>query len=655
MLLASISVLGASLVLASPAFAITGKPQIAWTVGMIGSQASTQSNFSCRYIARPSIGGNGLQIELSNLYGVAPLTINSTTVGVRGTGAGISNATPVRFRGQTTITIPPRSKVKSDPIDFAVTAQQDIAVSLFYPGTTPTLTKNGATQTNSYCTDSNAGDWTMDAFATRYTTKANIVHTVDAVNVYQTDPRGAVVALGASITQGMNSSIDKNTRWTDVLSARFLNSTNPKSVANEGIAGTTACQAAARFNRDVLALSNVTEVLLGGVGGNDFNNGATADQVISCFQSIIDQAHAAGLRVIGGTIPPRPWDATKDGYRVQVNNWMKTTAAFDGVVDFSAVLENPNNPAVLNPSYDSGDGTHPNDAGSAAMANAIPLTLFPYGGSLTANGVGPGTYDDADYWAFSYAGTWSHDAACGVANCYKNTRSWSTAANDNVTLRFSGTQVKLYAIKKSKMGIGAVSIDGGPETNIDLYSASDVRQLVWTSPVLSDAPHEFKLRVTGNKNAGSSDYMVEPDSVDVLGVSSAVTYDDMDYSMFNYVGTGWQHDNTCTYAGIATPNCYNSSKSWSSTTNNYVTVPFQGSHIKLIGAKHPSFGIGAVSIDGGPETNVDFYAPTRMGNQLIWSSPVLPSGAHTLKLRVTGTQGAGSSPTIEPDAVIVTP
>ena len=650
--------LGLALLAGAPAFAVSGTAQVAWGIGMLDNASPGLANFSCRYITRPSVAGNGVRIQLSNYYGDAPLTVRSTTVAAHGSGAAVSGIAAVKFGGNAAVTIPPRSKVMSDPVDLNVAAQQELAVSLFYPGTPAELSENGASRTNSYCTASNAGDVTYEANGAHYTKVSPTVHTVDALDVYQTQPHGAVVALGASITQGLNSSLDQNKRWVDVLSTRFLASSNPKSIANKGISGSTACQAAERFNRDVMALSNVSEVLLGGVGGNDLAYGANGDAVISCLRGVIAQAHAIGIRVVAGTIPPRGFGATQEGYRVQINNWMKANNAFEGVVDFDAVLRNPANPTVLNPAYDSGDGTHPNDVGSAAMANAVPLAAFGNVGAPPPTYVVQGTYDDQDYFAFSYDqknGSWQHDAACNVTGCYGNTRSWSGSTNDNVTVRFYGTQIKLYGIQKPNFGIGAVSIDGGAETNVDFYAPANVRKLLWTSAVLSSVgPHVFKLRVTGAKNPANTttQTIIEPDSVDILG-SGLATYDDMDYSKFTYVGGNWAHDPTC--MPVATPNCYASTKSWSALTNDYVTVAFQGTRARLYGSKNVSFGIGSVSVDNGIETNVDFYAPTRMGNQLMWTSPSLAAGTHTLKLRVKGARDAGSAITIEPDAVMVTP
>jgi subtilisin family serine protease len=130
-----------------------------------------------------------------------------------------------------------------------------------------------------------------------------------------------------------------------------------------------------------------------------------------------------------------------------------------------------------------------------------------------------------------------------------------------------------------------------------------------------------------------------------LAVGSG-TYDDPS-SAFFYSGSGWSH-------GGCSPNCYQGTNSWNSATNDYITVTFNGTQFQFYGVKDPAHGIGAVSIDGGAETNIDFYAATRAGDQLLWTSPTLTNGIHTFKLRVTGTKNASSSNTfIVPDAVIV--
>jgi serine/threonine protein kinase len=119
-------------------------------------------------------------------------------------------------------------------------------------------------------------------------------------------------------------------------------------------------------------------------------------------------------------------------------------------------------------------------------------------------------------------------------------------------------------------------------------------------------------------------------------------------NQFNYVGGYWYHSGP----ECPGPNCsssypsYNNTSSWDGQVNDYVTLSFTGVQIKLYGVIDPMYGIGAVSIDGGPETSVDFYSSTHEGNQLLWTSPTLSAGTHTFKLRVTGNYNPNARPDV---------
>jgi len=123
---------------------------------------------------------------------------------------------------------------------------------------------------------------------------------------------------------------------------------------------------------------------------------------------------------------------------------------------------------------------------------------------------------------FNYVGhSWGH---CTIDNCgekhgslYKGTNSWDDTPNDYVTVTFTGVQIRFYGVVDTLHGIGAVSLDGGTEKMIDFYSAIRIgNDLLWTSPTLPQGTHTFKLRVTGNKNPGSSNGVVVVDHVDIL-------------------------------------------------------------------------------------------------------------------------------------------
>jgi lysophospholipase L1-like esterase len=70
------------------------------------------------------------------------------------------------------------------------------------------------------------------------------------------------------------------------------------------------------------------------------------------------------------------WTQEGEATRQAVNQWIRTSQAYDGVIDFDAAVRDPSQPLRFLPSYDSGDHLHPSDAGHQKMANAIDVTLF---------------------------------------------------------------------------------------------------------------------------------------------------------------------------------------------------------------------------------------------------------------------------------------
>ena len=62
--------------------------------------------------------------------------------------------------------------------------------------------------------------------------------------------------------------------------------------------------------------------------------------------------------------------------RQEVNDWIRNEGAFDAVIDFDAVVRDPQDGGRLAEAYNSGDSIHPSDAGYSAMADAIDLQIF---------------------------------------------------------------------------------------------------------------------------------------------------------------------------------------------------------------------------------------------------------------------------------------
>jgi len=206
---------------------------------------------------------------------------------------------------------------------------------------------------------------------------------------------GAVVALGDSITDGFPAPFDGNGRYPDLLARRLVAAGGPPlAFQNEGISGNEVLRSGAlpmfgpsllaRLNADTLDQAGVSIVILM-EGTNDIGvpPAPSAAQVIAGLQEVIMRLRDAGLRVIIGTLPPcKDFALALHGTpeaiakRNQINDWIRTGADADGVVDFHAVLRDPADPDRLLPVYDSGDHLHPSPAGYAAMAEAVDLSFF---------------------------------------------------------------------------------------------------------------------------------------------------------------------------------------------------------------------------------------------------------------------------------------
>jgi lysophospholipase L1-like esterase len=189
----------------------------------------------------------------------------------------------------------------------------------------------------------------------------------------------------------LHSTADANKRWPNRLAERLSSRKGGIKVAvlNAGISGNrllhdmVGTNASARLDRDVLVQSGARYlIVLVGINDIGFSGTAAAD-IIAGHLQIIDRAHAMGLKVYGGTLTP--FQAflsgiyyTPDGEakRQAVNQWIRTSKAYDAVIDFDKAIRDPSNPATIRSAYDSGDNLHPNDAGYQAMADAIDLSLF---------------------------------------------------------------------------------------------------------------------------------------------------------------------------------------------------------------------------------------------------------------------------------------
>ena len=357
-------------------------------------------NQTIREVVHLSIGGDRVRVRLSNAFGVETVQIGAVHVASCSTDAKVAPGSDhaVTFSGRSAFTIPPNAPYLSDPIDFPVVASDNLCVSIYFPTKTTAAGIHYAAQQKNYIGAGNvtaAGDMPGSTEISSWLFLAG-------VDVVVPERAGAIVAFGDSITDGAASTVNANHRWPDILAGRLTAEHKNVAVVDEGIGGNRilhdainpvvfGVNALASFDRDVLAQPGVRYVIvLEGI--NDLGHAGTsaplaeavsADDLIAGMKQMIERAHEHQAKIFGATVTPFEGTVFKGYYtpekevqRKRLNEWIRTSGAFDGVVNFEKAVADPANPNRMLPQYDSGDHLHPNDAGYKAMADAVDLSLF---------------------------------------------------------------------------------------------------------------------------------------------------------------------------------------------------------------------------------------------------------------------------------------
>ena len=368
-------------------------------------------NQTVRNIIHTTIGGSKVRVRLSNGAGTQSVTFDAVYIGLQLNGANIVSGSnkPVTFGGKTSVSIPPGADALSDEIRFRVEANQNLAISIFTAAATgvPSI-HNEADQTTYIASGNLAG-----AYSGSFPSISHSWYFLRGVEVRtRSDVKGAIVPFGDSITDGTASTIDANHRYPDFLARRIQTSRHLHwAVLNAGYGGDrvlndSGCfgvNGVARLERDVLLRPGAKAViLLMGINDIGFSDGApfpppldiynpcfeprtnvSAEQIIDGYRQIIAQVHAKGMRIYGGTLTPYKgsfyWTPAGEAKRETINTWVKSSGAFDGVVDFASAVAEPSDPQTMRTELQSGDHLHPNDAGYEAMANAVDLLMIDEG------------------------------------------------------------------------------------------------------------------------------------------------------------------------------------------------------------------------------------------------------------------------------------
>ncbi|MCA1011985.1 SGNH/GDSL hydrolase family protein [Halobacillus halophilus] len=349
-------------------------------------------NQTIRSIIQPHIDGKKMRIRLSNEFGSSPIIIDEIQVAVSKNEAETIAGTDrnVTFGGAEKITIPPGGKLVSDPVSLKVNRMEELAVSMFVRKPTGPATWHPLSIQETYISAS--GNHVSDSSASAFTKKEEAWFWVDGVDVMaDSSVKGSIVVMGSSIANGNYSTVNADHRWPDYLAQRMNQESekNKLSVLNAGVSGNHLINsgsergenALARLERDVFNETAVTSLIFH-QGLNDIRHYPEygPEKIIQRIKEIIHASHEKGIKIYGATLTPYKGSSmyTKEGEKTRqaVNDWIRNSGAFDGMIDFDKAMRDPNHPKRYLPEYDSGDHLHPNDLGYKKMAESIELSMF---------------------------------------------------------------------------------------------------------------------------------------------------------------------------------------------------------------------------------------------------------------------------------------
>lgn len=370
---------------------------------------------SFRLIVRPDIWGDQARIRLSNALGKQPVTLDDVYAGLQLGGADVVRGTnrPVTFGGKSSVTIAPGASAWSDAVSLPFVARmgagnlagRNLAVSFHVAGQSGPMTWHAKALTTSFVTLPGGGSRGISEAETDFPFATASWYFLDAVDMMAPADTRLVVAFGDSITDGTASTMNGNDRWPDVLARRLHKAYGSKvvvviaAIGGNQIAGPAQYapdkpfaggpSSAMRLERDVLELSGVSQLIwLEGINDFSKNGNASAGAVIEKMSEGVARLKKAGISVVGATVTSALGStsaahgfAEQDQKRKQLNDFIRTSKIFDGVVDFDAVILDPAT-GQMKPEFvpesttgGPGDKLHPNRVGYQVMGNSIDLNV----------------------------------------------------------------------------------------------------------------------------------------------------------------------------------------------------------------------------------------------------------------------------------------
>ena len=326
-----------------------------------------------REIIQVSIGGEELQLQLSNEFSKEPVEIKSIYVADALDSCDIDRKTvkELKFGGQKSVTIAPGETAMSDNFAYQLKPRQRLAVTICYGEVPINMTSHRGSRTTSFIATGQI------AAKKKFETAEKLDHwySIAQLNVKTDGQVKAVAVLGNSITDGRGSTTNLQNRWPDQMAANL-----DCGVLNLGIGGNCVVRgglsepAMKRFDRDILGQKNVDRLIIF-QGTNDIGTSPhaenTAKELKEAYKTLIKKAREAGIKkVYGATITAFKGNGWYSPYheaaRQDVNEWIRTSGEFDGVIDFDELTRDPSDREKLKKEL-SEDWLHLNPEGYRVM------------------------------------------------------------------------------------------------------------------------------------------------------------------------------------------------------------------------------------------------------------------------------------------------
>ena len=343
----------------------------------------------------------------------------------------------------------------------------------------------------------------------------------------------------------------------------------------------------------------------------------------------------------------------------------------------------------------------PTPTGTAAPTSTPSPTATPTGTPLETPSPTPtpgaGRYEQG-HPAIAYTGSWFTNSSVRHSG---GSAALAMDAGHSATFAFSGTGITWIGVRDGWSGVAAVSIDGQVVAEVDTYSSADKHQdVLFSTTGLPAGSHTLHIAVTGQRNPASGGSWIWIDALDVLGApptatpppretprptptatasptvpptatptaapttptvtptptstvvptptptatppptstptprpTPGTTRHEQDSAALTYAGAWFTQQKSVHSAGSA---------GLAVDAGAQATLTFSGTGAKWIGVRDQWAGMADVYVDGVHQVRIDTYSSVELAQQVLYSTPDLPSGSHTLRIVVTGLQNPAS-------------